>query len=68
MIHFRVFNDGKLEDELNGICEALLVGDQECYAEEWFGEDGLLILQPPTLDELWLSELGRRDMKDALKK
>ena len=46
-----VFSDGKTSDELDKICNELFVNSCDCYAEEEYDEDGVLIYKPPPLDE-----------------
>ena len=36
------------------------------YAEDEFDDDGLLVYQPPTLDEVWLDETEFREKKKWL--
>ena len=61
-----VFNDGKSSEELDRICSELFIHSRECYAEEEYDEDGLLIYTPPPLDEVWLSESDRRERRKVL--
>jgi hypothetical protein len=61
-----VFNDGKASEELDRICNELFVNSRECYAEEEFDEDGILVYRPPPLDEVWLSEPERRERRKSL--
>jgi hypothetical protein len=61
-----VFNDGKASEELDRICNELFVKSRECYAEEEFDEDGILVYRPPSLDEVWLSEPERRERQKSL--
>ena len=61
-----VFNDGKSSAELDKICEELFVNNRDCYAEEEFDDDGILIYRPPPLDEVWLSEEERRERLKSL--
>ncbi|KAL7478274.1 hypothetical protein ACHAW6_004049 [Cyclotella cf. meneghiniana] len=63
-----VFLDGKTSDELDKICNELFVNSCECYAEEEYDEDGVLIYKPPPLDEVWLSELECCDCHAELEK
>jgi hypothetical protein len=51
-----VVSDGKTSEELDKICKELFVNSRDCYAEEEYDEDGMLIYEPPPLDEVWLSE------------
>ena len=50
-----IFNNGKTDEEIDKICEKLFAGNKECYVEEEFDERGILIYEPPPLDEVWLS-------------
>ena len=63
-----VFNDGRTDEELDRICEELFAGNKERYVEEEYDRDGILVYEPPPLDEVWLSEPERRDRRDALEK
>ena len=56
-----VFNDGRTNEELDRICEELFARNKERYVEEEYDRDGILIYEPPPLDEVWLSEPERRD-------
>jgi len=56
-----VFNDGRTNEELDRICEELFAGNKERYVEEEYDRDGILVYEPPPLDEVWLSEPERRD-------
>jgi hypothetical protein len=61
-----VFCDGKSTEEIDKICDQLFVNSRECFVEEEYDEDGLLIYRPPPLDEVWLSEPERRDRRRKL--
>ena len=63
-----VFNDGKTKEELDRICEELFAGNKELYVEEEYDRNGVLVYEPPPLDEVWLSEPERRDRQDALER
>eukprot|EP00804_Cyclotella_cryptica_P007127 CCRYP_020034-RB/>CCRYP_020034-RB protein AED:0.46 eAED:-0.11 QI:0/0/0/1/0/0/2/0/484 len=63
-----VFHDGKSSEELDKICDQLFVESRDCYVEEEFDEDGILIYGPPPLDEVWLSEPERCEPKNELEK
>lgn len=63
-----VFHDGKTSEELDKICDELFVNSRDCYVEEEYDEDGVLIYKPPPLDEVWLSEPERRERKNELEK
>ncbi len=51
------FYTGKSTEELDKICNELFVESRDCYVEEEYDEDGVLIYKPPPLDEVWLLEL-----------
>ena len=61
-----VFSDGKSTAELDKICNELFVESRDCYVEEEFDDDGILIYTPPPLDEVWLSEPERRERRKVL--
>ena len=61
-----IFNNGKSDEEIDKTCEKLFDGNKECYLEEEFDERGILVYEPPPLDEVWLSEGERRDRDIAL--
>ena len=61
-----VFNDGMDKHVVDAICNNLWNNNRELYAEEEYDEDGMLVYQPPPLDEVWLSEPERRDRKNRL--
>ena len=61
-----VFHDGKSTDELDAICDGLFVNNRDCYVEEEYDDDGMLIYRPPPLDEVWLSEPERRERRDEI--
>eukprot|EP00956_Cyclotella_meneghiniana_P015168 scaffold23014_cov71-Cyclotella_meneghiniana.AAC.1 len=64
-----VFNDGKTSEEVDKICNQLIVESRDCYVqEEYDDEDGVLIYSPPPLDEVWLSEPERRERRHELEK
>ena len=63
-----IFNEGRTEAELDKICEELFAGDRESYVQEEYDDDGILVYEPPPLDEVWLSEPERRDRRSALEK
>ena len=56
-----VFHDGKSPEQIDTICNNLFESQRECYVEEEYDDDGLLIYKPPPLDEVWLSESERRE-------
>ena len=63
-----VFHDGKSSEELDKICNQLFVESRDCYVEEEYDDDGILIYKPPPLDEVWLSEPERCERKHELEK
>ena len=63
-----VFHDGKSDEEFQTICNDLFVNSRDCYMEEEYNDDGVLIYTPPPLDEFWLSEPERRERRHALDK
>lgn len=63
-----VFHDGKSDDELRKICDDLFANNRDCFVEEEYDEDGVLIYTPPPLDEVWLSEPERRERRRSLDK
>eukprot|EP00804_Cyclotella_cryptica_P001027 CCRYP_008338-RA/>CCRYP_008338-RA protein AED:0.69 eAED:0.69 QI:0/0/0/0.5/0/0/2/0/219 len=63
-----VFHDGKSSEELDKICDQLFVESRDCYVEEEFDKDGILIYRPPPLDEVWLSEPELCERKNELEK
>eukprot|EP00956_Cyclotella_meneghiniana_P042975 scaffold249367_cov117-Cyclotella_meneghiniana.AAC.2 len=63
-----VFHDGKTTEELDKICDGLFAECRDCYAEDEYDDDGMLIYMPPPLDEVWLSEPERRERRDKLEK
>ena len=58
-----VFGDDKNEVVVEAISNLLWENNRELYAVEEYDTDGLLIYQPPPLDEVWLSEPERRERK-----
>ena len=63
-----VFNDGKTPEEMDRLGETLFAGNRECYVEEEFDQDGVLVYEPPPLDKVWLTEPERRDRRSSLEK
>ena len=63
-----VFSNGKTDEEFDKLCEQLFVNQREYYVEEKYDENGILIYEPPPLNEVWFSETERRDGKLALEK
>jgi transposase InsO family protein len=61
-----VFNDNKSSAELDKICAELFVSSRECFVEDEYDEDGMLVYRPPPLDEVWLSEPERRERRKFL--
>ena len=51
-----VFNDGKSLEEVDKICHELFANSHDCYVEEEYDDDGLLIYKPPPLNKVWLLE------------
>ena len=51
-----VFNNGKMAEEMDKLGETLFAGNRECYVEEEFNQEGVLVYAPPLLDEVWLTE------------
>ncbi|KAL7485583.1 hypothetical protein ACHAW6_011177 [Cyclotella cf. meneghiniana] len=47
-----VFNDGKTSEEFDKICHMLFVESHNCYMEDKYDDDGMLIYTPPPLDEV----------------
>ena len=43
-----VFHDGKTTEELDRICDELFATNRDCFVEEEFDDDGVLIYTPPT--------------------
>jgi hypothetical protein len=63
-----VFHDGITTEELDKICDGLFAECRDCYAEEEYDDDGMLIYTPPLLDEVWLSEPEWRERRNELEK
>eukprot|EP00956_Cyclotella_meneghiniana_P020859 scaffold37342_cov71-Cyclotella_meneghiniana.AAC.1 len=63
-----VFHDGKSDDQLQKLCNDLFANNRDCYVEEEYDEDGVLLYTPPPLDEVWLSEPERCERRHALDK
>ena len=63
-----VFSGSMSAEDLDKIFKRLFDGDRENYVKEEFDDDGVLIYEPPPLDEVWLSEPEQRDRKDALQR
>jgi hypothetical protein len=65
---YHVVFDDKFEtvfcdtEEIDKTCGQLFVNSKECFVEEEYDEDGLLIYRPPPLDKVWLSEPERQDI------
>ena len=51
-----VFHYGTSSVEFKRICDELFVNSHDCYVEEEYDNDDMLIYKPPFLDEVWLSE------------
>ena len=62
--YYMVFDDkfeaivhtGKSTEELDKICNELFVKSLDCYVEEEYDEDGVLIYKPLPFLEVWLLE------------
>ena len=63
-----VFHDGRAIEELDRICDELFASNHDCFVQEEYDNDGVLIYTPPPLNEVWLSEPERRERCDALDK
>jgi len=61
-----VFNERRTTEEIDQICDTLFEGNGECYVEKEHEQDGVLIYEPPPLDEMWLSEPEKRDRLNSL--
>ena len=61
-----VFNEGRSNEEVDKICDSLFDGNRECYVEEEYDQDGVLVYEPPPLDEVWLSEPEKQDCLGSL--
>jgi hypothetical protein len=61
-----VFSTGENDPVVDAICNLRWDNNQEFFAEEEYDKDGMLVYQPPPLDEVWLSKSERRDRKDRL--
>ena len=61
-----VFNEGRSNEEVDRICDNLFEGNRECYAEEEYNQDGVLVYEPSPLDEMWVPEPEKRDQLDSL--
>ena len=61
-----IFSNGKSGEEADKTCEKLLAGNKECCVEEEFDERGVIVCEPPPLDEVWLSEPEQRNREIAL--
>ncbi len=47
-----VFTDDKQLEEVDKICNHLFVESRDCYVEEEYDKDGVLVYKPPPLDEV----------------
>ncbi len=63
-----VFHNGKSTEDLDKICNELFVNSWDCFVEEEYEENGVLIYKPPPLDQVWLSEPERQEHKVELEK
>ena len=62
-----VFSTGENDQVFKGISDMLWDKNRKLYAPDEFDEDGLLVYQPPPLNDVWLNEEERRDKKVRLK-
>ncbi|KAL7475712.1 hypothetical protein ACHAW6_001621 [Cyclotella cf. meneghiniana] len=63
-----VFHDDKTSEELDKICEELFTTSQDCYVEEEFNDDGILVYTSLPLDEVWLSEPQHCERREVMDK
>ena len=61
-----VFNEGRSDEEVDIIYDNLFEGNCECYVEEEYDQDRVLVYKPPPLDEVWLPEPEKQDCLDSL--
>ena len=61
-----IFNSGKTNEEMDKICDELFVSGRACYIEEEYDKHGVLVYEPPPLDDVWLSQPEKRDKLKAL--
>ena len=62
-----VFGAEESDEVTDTILELLWDRGKESYGEEEYDEDGLLVYQPPPLNEVWLDEEDRRERKTRLR-
>ena len=63
-----IFTTTKTDEEVDDICDQLFVTNRDCYVEEEYDADDLLVYKPPPLDEVWLSTPERIERKEQLNK
>ncbi|KAL7465925.1 hypothetical protein ACHAXS_006230 [Conticribra weissflogii] len=63
-----VYSSGKDDGVVDSICNLLWENNRERYAEDEYDSDGVLVYQPPPLDEVWLSEPELRERKVRLRR
>ena len=61
-----VFTNGKSSGELDKICAELFVSNRECFAEDKYDDDGILVYKSPPLNDVWLPEPERHDQCNLL--
>ena len=61
-----VFNEGRSNEEIDQTCKTLFEGNCECYVDEEYDQEGVLVYEPPPLDDVRLSELETQDCLDFL--
>ena len=61
-----VFSAGEDKAITDAICNLLWENNRDVYAEEEYDDDGMLIYQPPPLNEVWLDEPERREKEHRL--
>ena len=64
---FQTVHSADDEDNIvDAITDSLWDNARELYALDEFDKDGMLVYEPPPLDEVWLDEPARRDRKNRL--
>ena len=63
-----MFSTGENDQVFEAISDMLWDKNRELYALDEFDKDGLLIYQPPPLNDVWLNKEERRDKKVRLRK
>ena len=61
-----VYSSGQPTAEVDKICTELFESGRELYAEDEFDDDGILIYQPPPLDDIWLTHGERIERRAKL--